>query len=486
VTTPMTAPAARPMTGARQRLHPLTPVLRGAKFLAVMIAAASWRAYAELGPFGWTVAAAVVLVIGVAMAAVSWAVTGYEVVGRELRISEGLLLRRTRAIPLERVQAVDVVRPVLARLAGLAELRLEVVGAGKTEAPLAYLAVGDAVRLRQRLLALARSESGPATLVPGADAPAADAPPERLIHAVNNRNVVVGQLLTPNAWLLPVALVLTLLPYAEHPRVSFIAVASMLTAVVGVILAPLRRVLAEWDFRIGADEHGLRLHHGLLDTRSQTVPPQRVQAIALTWPLMWRPAGWLHARMEVAGYGSHRDRRGITTGTLLPVTDPPTARRVVAEVLAGVDVAVLPMRTAPVRARWLAPLAQPTLGVGVTGTVVATRDGWLRPQLVIVPLARIQSVRVVQGPLERALGLATVHVDTAGALHAVARLRAVADAYELAGVLAVAARAARSAESARAPGAAAAASPGDGITGAGDGITGAGGGLTGGGPDQGR
>jgi putative membrane protein len=419
-------------------LHPLTPVLRGAKFLAVVIAAASWRAYAELGPVGWTVAAAMVLVIGVALAAVSWAVTGYEVVGRELRISEGLLRRRTRAIPLERLQAVDVVRPVLARLAGLAELRLEVVGASKTEAPLAYLAVGDAVRLRERLLALARSASGLA-----APAPAADVPAERLIHAVNNRDVLVGQLLTPNAWFLPVALVLTLLPYAEHPRVSFIAVASMLTAVVGVILAPVRRVLAEWDFRIGADEHGLRLHHGLLDTRSQTVPPHRVQAIALTWPLMWRPAGWLHARMEVAGYGSHRDRRGITTGTLLPVADPPTARRVVAEVLAGVDVAVLPMRTAPGRARWLAPLAQPTLGVGVTDTVVATRDGWLRPQLVIVPLARIQSVRVVQGPLERALGLATVHVDTAGALHAVARLRAAADAYELAGALAVAAHAAR-------------------------------------------
>ena len=53
----------------------------------------------------------------------------------------------------------------------------------------------------------------------------------------------------------------------------------------------------------------------------------------------------------------------------------------------------------------------------------------------VVPLARVQSVRVVQGPLQRALGLATVHVDTAGGLHAVGRHRATADACALAALL---------------------------------------------------
>ena len=80
------------------------------------------------------------------LAVVSWYNTGYHIVGRELRVYEGLLWRRTRAIPLERLQAVEVVRPLLAQLTGLAELRLEVVGGGKTEAPLAYLTVADAAR----------------------------------------------------------------------------------------------------------------------------------------------------------------------------------------------------------------------------------------------------------------------------------------------------------------------------------------------------
>ncbi|WP_194823788.1 PH domain-containing protein, partial [Micromonospora sp. S-DT3-3-22] len=139
----------------RQRLHPLSPVLQGAKSLVVVIAGLSWSTLSRVG-FGWFAVLVAVLALGATvLAVVSWYNTGYHIVGRELRVHEGLLWRRTRAIPLERLQAVEVVRPLLAQLTGLAELRLEVVGGGKTEAPLAYLSVADAARLRQRLLAVA-------------------------------------------------------------------------------------------------------------------------------------------------------------------------------------------------------------------------------------------------------------------------------------------------------------------------------------------
>ncbi|MFD0581544.1 PH domain-containing protein [Dactylosporangium darangshiense] len=67
----------------------------------------------------------------------------------------------------------------------------------------------------------------------------------------------------------------------------------------------------------------------------------------------------------------------------------------------------------------------------------------LTRDLVAVPLARVQSVRVTQGPLQRLLSLATVTVDTAGGLHATARLRDTADAYRLADALATLSRTAR-------------------------------------------
>src|SRR3712207_1980699 len=131
---------------------------------------------------------------------------------KELRISEGGLWRRNRAVPLERLQAVEVVQPLLARLTGLAELRLEVVGGGKTEAPLAYLTVPEAAALRERLLILAGRlrGNGPAPgVVPATAGLTVDhAAPARLLalHRVVNRDVVISQLLTPQAWAVPFAL----------------------------------------------------------------------------------------------------------------------------------------------------------------------------------------------------------------------------------------------------------------------------------------
>jgi putative membrane protein len=60
-----------------------------------------------------------------------------------------------------------------------------------------------------------------------------------------------------------------------------------------------------------------------------------------------------------------------------------------------------------------------------------------------VPLARIQSVRVTQGPVQRALALASVHIDTAGTLRLTGEHRDAAEAYAAAAAMADLSRAAR-------------------------------------------
>jgi putative membrane protein len=429
----------------RQRLHPLSPLLHGTRLLLLMVVAISWQGFGQLGLWRWAILVLVLLAAAVLFSLVSWLMTGYHVVGRELRVYEGVLSRRTRAIPLERLQAVEVVRPVLARLAGLAELRLEVVGGSKTEAPLAFLTVADATALRERLLALSgRAAGAPAPAIDRA--PLAAAPPvgaARLIHAVRNEDVFVGQLLTPQVWFVPLAMAFVVVQFAFEGSWTFVGIASTVTAVFGVILQPVRRVLEDWNFRLSRDDAGLHLRHGLLETRSQTVPLNRVQAIGVTWPLLWRPKRWLRCRIDVAGYaGPQRDQRG-RADRLLPVGDLSDARRIIAEVLPGVDPLAFQLAQPPRRARWLAPLRWPALGAGLTDRVFATTDRLVTRELVIVPYARIQSVRVVQGPLQRWLRLATVHADVAGGLNAVAHERDLAEARALAAELTDRARAAR-------------------------------------------
>ncbi|GAA4683583.1 PH domain-containing protein [Phytohabitans rumicis] len=431
-----TALAAEP----RQRLHPLTPLLKGARALVVIIAALSWQTLGQVG-LGWFAAMVVVLLIGqVILAVVSWYYTGYQVVGRELRVHEGLLWRRTRAIPLERLQAVEVVRPLLAQLTGLAELRLEVVGGSKPEAPLAYLTVAGARSLRERLLVLAGRV---AAEDPDAAQAAPPAPPARHVHAVDNKDLLISQLLTPQAFFMPFGVAFIAIQFGYEGSLSFIGIASTVTAMAGVLLQPLRRVLGDWNFRLARENGALRLRGGLLETRSQTVPLDRVQAIGATWPLLWRPKGWLRLRLDVAGYAAAGADDGKRSDRLLPVGDEPAARKILAEVLPEVALDGLPLTRPPRRARWLHPMEWPMLGAALTDQVFAARAGRVTRQLVLVPYARIQSVRVVQGPLQRRLRLATVHADTAGGLSATAGDRDVNEAWMLAAELAERSRAAR-------------------------------------------
>lgn len=462
-------PATADRVEPRRRLNPLSPLLNSAKTTAALIAVISIQGFVQLG---WPAGLGVVLVVmcgAAAISVVSWLVTGYHVVGRELRIYDGVLVRRARAIPLERLQSVEVVRPLLARAVGLAELRLEVVGGAKTEAPLAFLTIAEATALRERLLALAARAGAPA--VPAAVRPAptaplagapteadtgpgpAGAPPlpaEQPLHRVVNRDVVVSQVLTPQVMFLPVGVAMVVVQSVFGTAWSLVALLSTVVAVIGVVQQPVRRVLSDWDFRLalqqprpGHRHPGLRLRHGLTETRSQTVPLHRVQAVGVIWPLLWRRRRWLRCRLDVAGVTS-QDQIGASD-QLLPVGDLATARFLVDVVLPGVDLTALGLTPVPRRARWLAPLRQPVLAAGLTDHAVATRDGRITRQVVIVPYQRIQSVRIVQGPRQRWLGLATVHVDTAGSLRAVAHHRDLAEARQLAGELTERARAARAA-----------------------------------------
>ena len=70
-------------------------------------------------------------------------------------------------------------------------------------------------------------------------------------------------------------------------------------------------------------------------------------------------------------------------------------------------------------------------GLAVTDTVFAARHGLLRRSLALVPHAKVQSVRLAQGPWKRLWRLADVHVDTGANKTVTARLRDAEEAAEL-------------------------------------------------------
>lgn len=389
------------------RLHPLTPLLKGGRFGLLILALLGQQ---SLRGGTSARATAVLLGVGVPLAVlfgfVTWRAMRYRVTDSELQVESGVLTRRSRRVPLARLQAVDVVRPLYARVLGLAELRLEVVGGGDAEAPLAFLGDDDAARLRTRLLHLAAGRpAGPAGLAVGIPAP------ERVLVAVPSGTLVASVLLGPPV----VAVALLLLAACVTAVVSLPAAGTVLVGTVPILLTvgsfAVRRLLGEYGFTVAESADGLRLRQGLLDTRSQTIPPGRIQVVRVLEPLLWRPFGWVRVEVDVAGYTDRGNDQQVT-GALLPVAPRELADRLVARVLGA---ALPPVdRHVPERARWLAPLSRRRLAVGLDARYLVASSGVLTTTTDVVPLAKVQSVRLVQGPLQRRLQLASLAVDTAG------------------------------------------------------------------------
>lgn len=406
---------------SERRLHPVTPLRRAWAPVAVLIGWAvhdpdqAQRQLTRLTTTTLLIALAVLLPAAALYGFLTWWYTHFAVTDAELRIRTGLVFRRTAHIRLERIQAIDVTQPLLARVAGVAKLKLDVIGADKKD-ELAFLGAEEARALRAELLARA------AGFAPETAHEVGEAPSQQLLR-VPPGVLATSLVLTGATWAtLGAALVVpTVLWLVTESAWTVLATAIPLVGAAGA--SSVGRFVTEYDWTVGESQDGLRIDHGLLDRAHETVPPGRVQTVRIVEPLLWRRRGWVRVELDVAGSAN---------SLLLPVAPREVAESVVARVLPGVTV---PSRASlsrpPRRAGRCVPLWWRGYGLAVTDAVFAARTGLLRRSLALVPHAKVQSVRLAQGPWERLWGVADVHVDTGANKTVTARLRDAEEASEL-------------------------------------------------------
>ncbi|MCX5091958.1 PH domain-containing protein [Streptomyces sp. NBC_00365] len=410
-------PEEKPLV--ERRLHPVTPFRRAWAPVAVV---AGWAVHdpnqaqeqlTRLTTTALLIGLAVIVPAAALYGFLSWWFTHFAVTETELRIRTGLLFRRTAHIRLDRLQAVDVTQPLLARVAGVTKLKLDVIGTDKKD-ELAFLGEDEARTLRAELLA--RS----AGFAPETAHEVGEAPVRQLLH-VPAGFLAVSLVLTGATWgSLAAALVVPpFLWFTTHSVWTVLATGVPLLGAAGA--SSVGRFVAEYDWTVGESPDGLRIDHGLLDRTHETVPPGRVQTVRIVEPLLWRRRGWVRVELDVAG---------SSNSVLVPVAPRTVAESVIAGVLPGVTVPSALSRP-PRRAWWCVPLWWRGYGLAVTDTVFAARHGLLRRRLSLVPHAKVQSVRLTQGPWERFKGVADVHVDTGADKTVTARLRDASEAAEL-------------------------------------------------------
>jgi putative membrane protein len=386
-----------------RRLSPLTPLVRSFIFL-VAVVGSSWQnaLHGELGPIGWLLLA--LALFGLVYGGASWLRTKYWIEADELRVDTGVVCKQSRRILIDRLQGIDIVQPFGARLFGVAELRMDVAGSGR-EGSLSYLKLSEAQQLKELLLARRDAVRGE-TAQPERRTEA----PERLLTKVPPGMLAASiALSTETAMsLLGAALLIGLAVWAD----SLAAVGGLFPVLIGAGLVAFRRFSGAYGFTVTEGPAGLQVRRGLFDLDAQTIALPRLQGITITEPLLWRRLGWARLDVSLAGGGGGDDRHGPASSTVLPVGPRPLVDWLAAHLLGEPLPVESTLVRPPARARWVAPIGRRFMAVGGDDAVIVAREGWLTRRAHLVPHARVQSLRLSQGPLQRWLRLADLHVDS--------------------------------------------------------------------------
>ncbi len=423
-----------------RRLSPLTPLVRGAIFL-VAVVATTWDDLlrGSLGPTGLVLLA--VLVVGGVLGWASWLRTKYWVESDELRVDTGVIYQQSRRIRIDRLQGIDIVQPFVARLFGLAELKMDVAG-GDREGSLAFLPLAEAHELRELLLARRDAVRRSATPA-GVDGPEAGeagpeqwAPPDHDIAALDLGTLLMSMALSwETVGLVFSGVLLGGLSLLGGPLV----LTTSAPVVLGFLLVQLRKLSAFYGFTVSQTRVGLQVRRGMLERSTQTIALARVQGVVISEPLLWRRLGWARLDVAVAGYGNGESSDGRpSASTVMPVAPRALVVELAQHLLRGdepdlvVDPDTVRMTGPPRAARWLDPLSRRWTAAGIGADVMASREGWMVRRTHVVRHARVQSLQVRQGVVQRRLGLADMHVDSPpGPVRVRARHRAASEARSL-------------------------------------------------------
>lgn len=438
-----------------RRLHPATLIVRWLKIVpqlatagVAMAVGARNRGYGALLVF-----AGLAAVAGALFAFLYWWRFRYTIGPAEIVIEKGLIHRQRRVIPFDRVQDIAIEQPLLARLFGTARVKIETGGAAKDEGNLDMIGLADAHALRDLVRRGPRaSEQAP----PPAEPILFEMGLGRLIlsglfgfsliflAAISGALQQLDQigLIKWSDWFTPQRADQAV--HVASLRLALVLVALVLA--LGMIAGVARTVGRDFGFRLTRGEAGLRRRRGLLTLSEVVIPIRRTQVALIESGPVARLLGWY--RLSFQTLGADRKEGGVQVAApfarfeeIVPILavagfPPPPPRdsfhgaprraliRRAAPGLALAVVAAVAAFAVDLRAGILAAglVALAVLGVlrwrkhahalGESALFVA--GGLLRRRLWIVPYEKTQTIRVSRGPIQRALRLSDLLVDTAG------------------------------------------------------------------------
>ncbi|MDN5685299.1 MAG: PH domain-containing protein [Brachybacterium sp.] len=459
------APAAPPTP--RRRTPPITPLVTGWKIVVGIVAVISAQNIARLVE-DFTVTRALIgagvlvaaIVVAIALSGISWWFMTYAVDDDGVSLHTGMISKSRQYAPRARIESVSVERPLLARVLGLAKVRVELAGGGESYLDIEYIRSADAERLRRRILGIAArpepAAEGESPSLGGAgagseaetgsgDGQPQDEQAERsgtgtlenvLYDGVTDGELIakiptgrlVRSLLRDLGFLLGTIMSIVgvgvAIPLALwQDGFSFAVIIALLPTAITIPKYIFGRIESGWGFVSRHTDRGLRMRRGLANTRTDNIASGRIQRFVMRRPLLWRGPAWTAVSVTVSGIddagenGAENvlpvgtpDELGATLGHLAVPLGTSDDLGTLEHLLTARARDLEGLRT-PVRPFWIARRTEVT--VLLPGALIH-RSGLLARTVAIIPRERIQGLTLEDDPFGRRLGVLDLSVGVAG------------------------------------------------------------------------
>lgn len=406
---------------------------------------------------------------------VSWRYQSFAIVDSGVHKRSGIFLKNHSHMRWDRIQTVELEQKLFGRIFGFGSVKVESAGS-EPGTELGLLTMEDCGKLRREILTgLGNARAGrpigigvPVTDVVGAEsveaippgagtqihdtgahvafdehgtpiAPAQSGQPGAEIPIFdpddleNDRQIFE----LPTSRLLASSMLNMGIIFSMFFLVVFIVLAivfeegSILFATLAIgsgMIAWAKSILDAYGTKVFLSPNGLRVRSGLTKLVTHSIPPQRLHAIEIHQPMLWRRSDWWKLRATLAGGGAISDDASdvMNRGMIIPAGTRDDVLRVLWTMLpsAGTDDDGALIRdafdgtgtgrfflSAPRSARWLDPWTWKSRGVCLTPNVAVFRAGRWSRKIIFVWQDHTQSIRMSQGPLQRRFGLGELTLD---------------------------------------------------------------------------
>jgi putative membrane protein len=322
----------------KKRLHPISVIanivkqLKDAFFPLVLLIIVGNRTISTV----WDIAVPLAVVIyTIVIGIVSWLRFTYRLEEGELRIEQGVFVRKKRYIPFERIQGVSISEGFLQRLAGVVRVNIETAGNqfGEAEAVLTAVTREEAEQI-QRWIRKAKETMNDETMLLDENTASSfvsihqplQEEPKNIIFSMSFWEVFQVAVTSGGALSVIAAIFLfisqfdELIPYERLYKDAqtmlfahgffYMIMAVLLIFIAAYMISIIQNMLRYAFFTVEKIDENIVISRGLLERRKVTTPVARVQGIVIKENMIRRWLGYASVYIIHAGGALDGDRQG--------------------------------------------------------------------------------------------------------------------------------------------------------------------------------